>query len=170
MHSKPRNDDWLDAPRPMPELRRYTGEERRAQPRRKRSAIIDGQRVDGMQPLFERIIGVLILLVSFAGTMALFNGGWSDWQINAIIAGAGVQALCTSVQWMYRTNWRNVWYLIFLALDIGTSVAGYHAIVGTSIARMLANVGVPGVDIAAWGLMIAIAAVVAVVPEKILID
>ena len=137
--------------------------------RRKQSAIISGASIAPLQPRFERMVGMLLLMLSFSGSIIMVNG--APWPLSwrAILAGCAIQALCTAVQWIYRRQWRSVWLWMALAGDIGTSVAGYHAIAAPVLVSILSPLGGPTALLVCVALA-AIAALIAILPETILID
>lgn len=142
--------------------------------RSKRSAIVTQSSLNETRAHFERAIGLLLLVLSVAGSVIAFNGGWENiraghWSVAGILAGAGVQLACTMIEWFYRTRRSGGQYLIALFVDAGTSVVGFGPIFHD---RLAARIPVAD-DLAswlAWGIIGALALLLAFVPESALID
>ncbi len=134
----------------------------------KPSAIISGARLSAFQPAFERVIGLLLLALSFAGTMALLNGGWRmPLQPVGLLAGFAVQLLLTVVQWLYQGNRRSWAYATALAVDTAFSVGGYGPIALLPLLRVLPFGGWNAP--VAWGMIGVGALLLALLPERILV-
>ncbi|MDP9317276.1 MAG: hypothetical protein M3R24_41545 [Chloroflexota bacterium] len=135
----------------------------------KPSAIISGARLAKGQPIFERVIGLALLVLSFAGTMALLNGGWHfPLNFGGLLAGAIVQGLLTSCQWLYQSRRRSLAYLAAVAVDAALSVGGFAPLFYDRLVRLL-PFGLWN-ESAAWGMLALGGVVLAVVPEYILVD
>ncbi len=135
----------------------------------KHSAIISGARLAAFQPAFERLIGLALLALSFAGTMALLNGGWAlPLRPVGLAAGFAAQLLLTAIQWLYQGNRRSWAYATALAVDTAFSVGGYGPIALLPLLRVL-PFG-PYAEWIAWGIIGVGAVLLAVLPERILVE
>ncbi len=135
----------------------------------KPSAIISGARLAKGQPIFERVIGLVLLVLSFAGTMALLNGGWSlPLQPVGLVAGFAAQLLLTSVEWLYQSRRRSWAYITALAVDTLLSIGGYAPIALVPLLRVLPFGGWNA--LVAWGMIGIGAVMLAVLPERILVE
>ncbi len=135
----------------------------------KRSAIVSGARLAAAQPLFERVIGVALLCLSFLGTMALLQGGWRlPLAPVGLMAGFAVQLLLTVTQWLYQSRRRSWVYVTAVAVDTALSVGGYAPIALVPLLRVLPFGGYTAT--VAWGIILVGAVVLAVLPERILVE
>lgn len=135
------------------------------------SAILRSSTIERWQPTLERFIGGALLGLSIAGTVALFNGDWGQPQLAPFLWACFVQALLTLTEWMYRRR-RFTWqYMTALLLDTGLSIGGYAAIAVKPLANVLSR-ALPGqaATISAWLLLLAMAAFLAYIPERILVS
>ncbi len=143
---------------------------------RKRSAIVRTATLEASRPHFERAIGMLMLIVSFAGTVALFNGGWTPTLRGALGTGAllgfGLQAICTAVEWMYRRRRFSLPYLAALALDAGATALSYYPLFGLSVAAAIApsGLGDSAASVLSWAIIGMASILLAMLPEASLID
>lgn len=140
----------------------------------KASSIIRVKTLDALRPHFERSLAVLLIGVSVAGSVIAFHGGWpalaARWSWPAFLAGAGLQLGCTGVEWLYRSKRRSAPYVLALATDTGTSVAGFGPIFHARFSLALeAYVGVLSWW-AAWAILGGLALLLAWIPEGRLID
>lgn len=135
----------------------------------KRSAIVSGARLAAGQPLFERVVGLALLCLSFAGTMALLQGGWVlPLDPIGLAAGFLVQLLLTAVEWMYQGRRRSWQYVGAVTADSALSLGGYAPLLLAPLLRVLPFDGLNGY--LAWGIIAVAAVVLAVLPETILVD
>lgn len=171
MHSLPPYDE---STRPVqavldPPARRNGVSQR---PIKKKSALVSSSALTRLQPVFERTIGLLLLMLSFAGSVAAFNGGWT-WPLDPLYAlvGIALQAFLTVTQWIYR-NRRISWqYAIAIGFDAGLSIAGYQALLYGWVAGVLTQAGVTSMlDVGTWAIIGIAATVLAIIPEAVLID
>lgn len=150
---------------------------------RKPSAVFRSATFEAFQPWIERVVGCVLLLASFVGSVVAFNGGWersfhtswdpSQWTIAPIALGAGfgVQIACTLVEWAYRRHRLSWQYLLALAVDSGSTLYAflpvlYIPIVGslTGIVPAMVAMGV------AYLMSLAVVLVAAIMPEHILVE
>lgn len=142
--------------------------------RTKKSAIINQRDLNELRGHFERAIGLLLLLLSVLSSIIAFNGGWEritagEWTLAGCAAGAGVQFCCTLVEWFYRVRRRSAPYLIALAFDTGTTIAGFGPIFHDQIAAKFPLAP----DLSswlAWAIIGIVALLLAFAPEGVLID
>jgi len=142
--------------------------------RSKKSAIVSQSDLNETRAHFERAIGLLLLVLSVAGSVIAFNGGLDNiraggWSVAGILAGAGVQAACTVIEWLYRVRRSSAPYLIALAFDAGTSIVGFGPIFHDKLAAKIPVAD----DLSswlAWGIIGVLALLLAFVPEGALID
>ena len=141
-------------------------------PAHKPSAVFSASRLIGQQPYFERAIGGVLLGLSIAGTIALFNGKWTQPTLGAFAAGLFVQTLLTYVEWMYRSRRTGWQYLAALLIDAGLSVLGYMPIVADPLLALFKSIGIADASgrIGATLFIIAAAGLLAYVPERILVQ
>lgn len=142
----------------------------------KRSAILSARALERLRPWLERIAALALLALSFASTIAVLNGGWDPtlalkWGAGAWIA-VGIQSACTLVEWAYKRDKRNVWYIIALAFDAGPTALGAYALLAPIVYRGIALLHVAGqsADVLSWIIIIFAAVLLAMAPESILID
>jgi hypothetical protein len=133
-----------------------------------RSAIVKRSQLLKIMPWFERSVAMTVLIIGYAGTFAAFNGGW-DQPFNpmALIPTILLQSTCTVVQWIYQDDWsRSIWFLVAVLVDIGTNIKGYADLVYSPISTIipLSN------NAAVWITIGILAAIVAIIPEKILVE
>jgi hypothetical protein len=150
---------------------------------RKASAIFRSQTFEALQPWIERVVGGVLLLSSFLGSVVAFNGGWertfqqswepTRWTIApiAIILGLSVQIGCTLVEWAYhrrRLSWQ---YLLALLVDSGSTLYAFLPVLYTPIFASISGI-VPWIIAAglAWVVSLAVVLIAAIMPEHILVD
>lgn len=143
--------------------------------RRKASAIVSRATLDRQRGVFERMMAIGLLLLSFAGTAAALSGGWSvllaDPQPGRIAAGIAAQLALTAAEWWYgngRGRWR---YRVALCLDTALTALGYGPLIVPPLAAYLAGRGLDsGANAAAWAIVALVSVALAWYPEKTLID
>lgn len=137
----------------------------------KPSAVLSSARLERQQPYFERAVGAALLGLSIAGSVAAFQGGWGMPAAGPLALGVAAQALITYMEWAYRRRRISVAYLFALGSDIALSVAGYSVIVLSGMRRLFTVVGFGATmsAVAAWFCILLAAALLAYVPERILV-
>ncbi len=161
-----------------------------------RSTVVHIRKIEKTRPWFERLLGVIILLVSFIGSIFAVNGGWDQtWVSSDAIAGAmqyvapvpftssalllnvpmtliaiGLQSFLTYTQIIYRgRNWR---YILSLLVDMILTTLGFYDVAIPPLSKIAVAAWIP----TAWAWWIALIALVGItfgsswIPEKILID
>jgi hypothetical protein len=168
-------EDYTTAP-PRPDYPRPTARPVTSRPlpetKRKHSAIVRGATLDRMRPGFERLVGVGLLSLSFAGSVLAFNGGWGA-SINwlGVTAGISTQVLVTVIEWLYRHQRLSWQYGGVLLIDIGTTIVGFSPLILLPIVSLLTAIGaVEYTGIIGWGVIVLASILLAAVPERILID
>lgn len=138
--------------------------------KQKRSALLNGKRLEAAQPLFERTVGMVLLTISFAGSMALLQGGW-QFPLNPVglIAGFVLQVLLTAVEWMYRRQRLSWQYFGALTVDAALSIGGYSILLMPLLMRVL-PFGEALNYYSSWGIIGIGAVVLAFLPESILVE
>lgn len=135
--------------------------------RSKPSAIFTQTQLDHGRSHFERGSALALLALSIVGSVLAFNA--VAWSIAGVVAGIGVQVLCTAIEWWYRRKRLSAPYLIAFVADTGTTIAGFGPIFHDWIAARLPIAA----DLAtwlAWGIIAVIAMLLAWIPEGRLID
>jgi MFS family permease len=143
--------------------------------RTKQSAIVSRATLDRQRGSFERMMAIILLFVSFAGSVAAFSGGWAALlaapSVGVILAGIAVQVALTASQWWYgsgRGPWR---YRLALLFDTALTAVGFGPLVVPPLATYLLARGVGDLASAlAWCIIIIASALLAWFPEKTLID
>lgn len=133
----------------------------------KPSAIFSQAQLDRGRSHFERGSALALLVLSIAGSVLAFNP--AGWSVAGIIAGVGVQVVCTAIEWWYRRHRLSAPYLIAFLIDAGTTIAGFGPVFHDPIVGRL-PVAPDMASWAAWGIIAAVAAALAFVPEGRLID
>jgi hypothetical protein len=150
---------------------------------RKASAVFSGATFEAFQPWIERVVGGVLLLASFAGSVVAFNGGWettfhTSWDVQrwtisplALCLGVAVQLVCTLVEWAYRRRRWSWHYLLALAVDTGSTLYAFLPVLYIPIFGGLAGV-VPSIVAmgVAYLVSLAVVLVAAIMPEHILVD
>jgi hypothetical protein len=146
---------------------------------RKASAIVDRSSLRRQRGAVERWSALVVLLISFAGTIATFAGGWltliegaragePSWA--AIIGGIAFQGLLTYVQWHYYDRRALSW--ISRGIDTALTAIGYGPLVVVALAGWIASRGVeaPTNLQFAWGVIVLVSFLAAWYPESRLVD
>lgn len=145
---------------------RVTVQDYPIRPRRNQSAILSRRALKRTGPWFERLVAVILLAGSYAGTMIMCSGGLPVNLLGAAV-GAGIQSLCTYIEWTYHDEWKSsIWLWIAVIADIGSTMGGYGPLIYDSIQALMPTMG----GVVVWGIIGLISVMVAVVPETILID
>lgn len=135
--------------------------------RNKPSAIFTQAQVDHGRAHFERGSALMLLALSIFGSVLAFNP--KAWSLNGVIAGVGVQVVCTAIEWWWRHKRLSVPYLLAFAVDTGTTIAGFGPVFHDWI--MLRIPIAPDLSSwLAWGIIAAAAMLLAFIPEGRLID
>jgi hypothetical protein len=150
---------------------------------RKASAVFNGATFEALQPWIERVVGCVLLLTSFVGSVVTFNGGWEStfhttwdierWTISplAVVLGIGVQVICTLVEWAYRRRRLSWQYLLALMVDGGSTLYAFLPVLYIPIFGSLAGVVHWMVAMGvAYLVSFAVVLVAAIMPEYILVD
>ncbi len=148
---------------------------REAPPKRKDSAIVSRATLDRQRGAFERIMAVILLFVSFAGSIAALSGGWAALiaapRAGYILSGVAAQVALTAAEWWYgagRGRWR---YRLALSLDTALTAIGYGPLIAPPLALYLAARGVGDLStVLAWAIVVIASALLAWYPEMTLID
>jgi hypothetical protein len=139
----------------------------------KQSAIVSRAQLARARGPVERATAWIVLVVSFIGTIVVFYGGWSPilelhFSISAILAGFGVQALLTWLQWVYHHNRPLCWGSRII--DASLTAYGYGPLFVVALASYLTLRGVPWPDLVAWVLIGLVSLGLAWYPESRLVD
>ena len=143
---------------------------------RKASAIVRRATLDRQRGAFERCMAIVLLFISFAGSIAAFSGGWAALlaapRAGVILAGIAAQVILTAAEWWYgagRGRWR---YRLALLLDTALTAAGYGPLLAPPLASYLADRGAGDLLAAfgAWAIVALASALLAWYPEMTLID
>ncbi len=142
---------------------------------RKQSAILSRSQLDQQRGAFERFSALAVLVLSFAGTIAAFSGGWTALietpRLAPILGGLAAQLGLTAAEWWYgaeRGPWR---YRAALLIDTGLTAAGYGPLVVPWLGAYFAARGAGEFgEWIAWGIVVAGAALIARYPEQTLIE
>jgi len=174
-----RGDGPINHDRQRPKTERVSASPFPSQSKRasvKRSAIVSARALERWRPWLERIAALALLGLSFLSTVAVLNGGWGPtlalhWSAGAWV-GVGIQSACTVVEWSYKRDKRNVWYVIALAFDAGPTALGAYALLAPTVQRGIALLHLTGqsADVLSWIIIIFAAVLLAMAPESILID
>lgn len=102
------------------------------------------------QPLIYRMLAILLWLFSLCGNVLTFGGGWdvllAAWGTNAfwsllgdaVLYSAGLQALCTTVQFVFCNRPKHLLYLLALLASFVPSFLGYKPVLIDPFAAGLA--------------------------------
>lgn len=148
------------------------------------SHVIDAATLARYEPLARRIIGMLLWVFSFIGSVLAiegWDGNWATFDWNGlpqtIMWTLVVQGACTSVQLVSCYRWFSPLYLIAVGVSSGLSIWGYRHLILAPLASAADSAatalwGVLAGDIAgAAALISAIIAIIAadIVPERIFV-
>lgn len=141
------------------------------------SAIFSGQSIDAKRPIFERLIGISLLVLSFVCTVMTFNGAWGKPSIKALSIGISLQLLATVAEWFWRNQRMSIWYMGAIVFDAGMSIKGFSIPLLEPFQRLAATINtsesvkaLQANTIAAWVVIGILSIALAVLPEVILID
>ena len=137
----PERPQWRTPPQqtPPPEWQQRPAapprdvQERRLQARRNPTAILSGKRIDSSRPSVVRWSSILLILLSFLGTIVAFHG--NDWQalrspsMPRLLAAVALQAWCTAFEWYNRKRKRSFWYVQAFVLDVLPSTYAFAGVV-----------------------------------------
>jgi hypothetical protein len=153
------------------------------QARSKDTAVIRGETVDRAAIGIMRYGALVLLLISFLGSVVALNGGWAPiinawpkpWQgvnLLAAIVGVGLQSWLTLIQWHKRHDKLSLLYLTHLAIDATLTFLGYYPILVPFFAGGFVKLGMEpqNAQYAAYGLTTVLAVVLAKIPEEMLVD
>lgn len=103
------------------------------QPRRNPTAILSGKHIDSSRPSVVRWSSILLILLSFLGTIVAFHS--NDWQalrspsMPRLLAAVALQAWCTAFEWYNRKRKRSFWYVQAFVLDVLPSTYAFAGVV-----------------------------------------
>lgn len=145
--------------------------------RAKESAIVSRATLRRQRGAIERYTAWVVLLISFAGTVVVFAGGWpafiASWQalrpsIAAHVGGIAVQALLTYLQWHYYDVRGISWTA--RVFDAATTALGYGPLFAPWLIEQLAVRDIPAPFYVAWGIIGLVSYGIAWYPESRLVD
>lgn len=141
----------------------------------KPSAVVRRATLNRARSGVERASALLLLLLSFVGTIVALHGGWAPvlaMQISAraVIGGIVLQGLLTWLEWAYGDRRINFKYLGALAADTLLTISGYGPVIVPLLAPPLAARSVPEPDLVSWLIVAIVALALAWYPESRLID
>jgi hypothetical protein len=169
--------------RPRPKPREQETEEEqprermRAAQRGKPSAIVSRDRLRAQRSGIERAMAWLVLLVSFAGSIAALHGGFAPLiasvvlgplNLGALLGGVLIQALLTFLEWYYFDRWSIAWGA--RGLDTALTAIGYGPLFVPPLLALLASRNAPSPLLLAWGIIVLVSFGVAYFPESRLVD
>ena len=175
------------APAPRAEARASTVRSRPiTAEQRKDTAIVRGETVDKAAIGIMRYGAIVLLAVSFVGSVVALNGGWQPvidawprpWQgvnLLAAVVGVGLQSWLTMIQWHRRHNKRSLLYITHLAIDASLTFIGYYPILVPFFASGFMKLGIEVqnaqyAQYAAFALTAILALILAKIPEEMLVD
>jgi hypothetical protein len=172
------------APAPRAEARASTV---RSKPigdaRRKDTAVIRGETVDKAAIGIMRYGAIVLLAVSFVGSVVALNGGWAPiieawpkpWlgvSVLAAVVGIGLQAWLTMIQWHKRHNKLSLLYITHLTIDATLTFLGFYPILVPFLTGGFDKLGLEAQSAqnAAFALTAVLAFILAKIPEEMLVD
>jgi hypothetical protein len=172
------------APAPRAEPRASTVRSKLiAAERRKDTAVIRGETVDKAAIGIMRYGAIVLLAVSFLGSVVALNGGWAPiteawprpWQgvnLLAAVVGVGLQAWLTMIQWHKRHNKLSLLYITHLTIDATLTFLGFYPILVPFFAGGFTKIGLSTSEAqyAAFALTAVLALILAKIPEEMLVD
>jgi hypothetical protein len=141
----------------------------------KPSAIVRRATLNHTRSTVERVSAILLLLLSFLGTIIALHGGWGpvlslQLSLAALLGGILLQGVLTWLEWAYGDRRMNFKYLGALAADTCLTIYGYGPVLVPILAPPLAARGIPEPALVAWLIVALVALVLAWYPESRLID
>jgi hypothetical protein len=139
-----RLEEFIDPPRP-----------KRTRHRASETAMIPGEIIDWLIKWFVRLICLMLLSLTFVGTVLALNGGWNtfippiisgvpswadpgkalqslkNWNTFWMImtwktqVGIGIQIVITGIQFNHRTRKISFWYIMSMIVSAGLTYAGF---------------------------------------------
>ena len=116
----------------------------------KSPAIVRAETVEEIARHTVRWTSLVVLAISFIGTIMAFNGSWpTSWRLwehvslVAVIAGVLLQGFCTLMEWANRRNHLSPQYLGPLLLDVGSTYVGFAPIFAPLFLRGLERATLP---------------------------
>lgn len=139
----------------------------------KQSAIVSRAQLARARGPVERVTAWIVLVVSFIGTIVVFYGGWTPilelhLSVSAILAGIGVQALLTWLQWAYHHNRLLCWGSRII--DAGLTAYGYGPLFIAGLTAYLVGRSVPWPNVVVWVPIGLVSIGLAWYPESRLVD
>lgn len=125
----------------------------------------------------ERVAAWVVLLVSFAGSMAVFHGGFAPmieslragrYNVGALSGGAIVQIVLTFLEWYYFDRPFIAWGARLF--DTATTALGFGPLFLAPLVVFIAARGVHNPLLPAWGIIILVSLAIAWFPESRLVD
>ena len=125
----------------------------------------------------ERAAAWLVLLVSFAGSMATLHGGFApmiesiasrQYNVGALLGGAIIQIVLTFLEWWYFD--RPLIAGGARLVDAATTAIGFGPLFLAPLASFLHDRGLADPLLPAWGIIIVVSFAVAWFPESRLVD
>lgn len=178
-----RKNDRL-RPRPKPRDDDEDGDQPQEKPQKapaartgKPSAITSRATLRKQRGGIERLAAWVVLLVSFAGSMAVFHGGFAPmidsiraahYNVGALLGGAIVQIVLTFLEWYYFDRPFIAWGARFF--DTATTAIGFGPLFLAPLTVFIAARGVENPLLPAWGIIILVSLAVAWFPESRLVD
>lgn len=146
--------------------------------RKPRAALFSRHGLAERQKGTERLIGIFLLVLSFAGGLIFGGGGVDTWlQLAPNLVGVGsslaVQFLCTRVQWIYSLQrWRSPYWLIAFGISTGLSLLGFWPLLHGPLTGVLQDIDVPNwsAPYIAGVILVIGAGLLDYLPEQILTD
>lgn len=168
---KSRDDDDDDepqqrGPRPSPAPRQG-----------KASAVVGRETLRKQRGGIERAAAWLVLLVSFAGSVATLHGGFApmiesiatkQYNVGALLGGVLIQVVLTFLEWWYFD--RPLIAGGARLVDAATTAIGFGPLFLAPLVSFLEARGIESPLLPAWGIIIAVSFAVAWFPESRLVD
>lgn len=139
---------------------------------RKATALFRGEHVDSVAVSLIRYLMIGVLALSYVGTVAAINGSWFPMRVESLVAGIGLQAFLTLIQWWKRRNKFSIPYLSSLGVDALLTFLGFRTLVVPFFVAGLTKLSVELSSATVVSLVVTgiLAITVAVLPEQMLID
>lgn len=139
----------------------------------KESAVISRARLRKQRGAVERWTALVVLFVSFVGTIVALNGGWPSiiaLKIGpaAVLGGLAIQGLLTYFEWHYYDRRAISWGARLV--DTAFTAVGYGPLLVPPLTVYLAGKSVPSAIYAAWGIAVLVSFLTAWYPESRLVD
>ncbi len=145
----------------------------------RKAAFIPASALESAKPWYIRMVGVVILLIGVASSVATFNGSWSlRPELQALLLGIGLQVGVTLTEWFYRNERLSLAYFLAVCIGAGVSIVGLSALLlkpFMGFVSGLTDVVAPDKTVSvavpiAWLLIAVVSLIIEILPELILID